>query len=180
MDNKKEKKNYVIIAILLLVVGISIGYAALSATLNITGNTTIGKSSWDVHFENLQVTTGSVEATTEAAVDGQKTNINYTVTLEKPGDFYEFTVDVKNGGTIPAKIATTPTLAGLSTDQKVYTNYTATYSDGTPVQANDALASGAKKTLKVRVEYNKNVAADQLPTEPQNVELTFAMNFIQG
>lgn len=177
--NGKGNKSFVVIAILLLVVGISIGYAALSATLNITGNTTIGKATWDVHFENLNETAGSVTAVTPAAIDAGKTNITYAVTLTQPGDFYEFTVDFKNGGTIPAKVAATPTLAGLSEDQKAYINYTATYSDGTPVQANDALDAAATKTIKVRVEYRSDITSDVLPAEGTSAELTFAMNFIQ-
>ena len=180
MESKNIRRNYAIIVVLLLVIGISIGYAALSATLNINGQTTIGKSSWDVHFENLQVTDGSVEAVTPAEINEDKTDINYSVKLVNPGDFYEFTVDVKNGGTIPAKISSTPTLAGLSDAQKEYTNYTVTYRDGSTVSANDSLAAGTSKTLRVKVEFKKDITSTQLPSATEDVDLTFAMNFIQG
>lgn len=180
MEKKNIRRNYAIIVVLLLVIGISIGYAALSATLNINGQTTISKSNWDVHFGNLNITDGSVTATTDAAIDTNKTDINYSVTLAQPGDYYEFTVDVTNAGTIPAKIASTPTLAGLSDEQKVYTNYTVTYQDGSTVSADDALSAGTTKTLRVRVEYKTDINSTQLPTTAQTVNLTFAMNFIQG
>ena len=176
----KKRTNYVIIAILLLVVGISIGYAALSATLTITGNTTINRNTWDVHFETLNVTSGSVTATTPATISGSKLDINYAITLAKPGDFYEFTVNVKNGGTLPAKLSSTPQVLGLSNAQKVYTTYTVTYSDGTAAAAGDTIAAGASKTIKVRVAYRTDITSGQLPTTEQNVELTYSMNFIQG
>ncbi|MBQ2639342.1 MAG: hypothetical protein IJF92_01060 [Bacilli bacterium] len=177
---KQDKRTNMVMAIILvLIVGISIGYAALTAALNITGQTTIGSPSWDVHFETLNVTSGSATATTPAAIQTNKLDINYAVTLNQPGDFYEFTVNVKNGGTIAAKLSANPTLAGLSDAQKVYTTYTATYSDGTTVSANDKLAAGASKTIKVRVEYKTDITASQLPTTAQNVTLTYAMNYIQ-
>jgi len=175
-----KRTNYIVVAILLLVVGISIGYAALTATLTITGNTTINKNTWDVHFETLNVTEGSVTATTPAAISGSKLDINYAITLAKPGDFYEFTVNVTNGGTLPAKLSATPQILGLSNDQKVYTTYTVTYSDGTAVQANDTIAAGQSRTIKVRVQYRTDITDSQLPVAEQNPELTFSMNFIQG
>ena len=177
---KKDKRTNMVMAIILvLIVGISIGYAALTAALNIQGQTTINSTKWDVHFETLNVTSGSVTATTPAAIQTNKLDITYGVELNEPGDFYEFTVNVKNAGTIPAKLSADPTLAGLSSAQKVYTSYTATYSDGTAVSANDKLAAGASKTIKVRVEYKTNITADQLPTTAQNVTLTYAMNYVQ-
>ena len=104
MKNKKKSKS-VVLLLLLLILGISIGYAALTTTLNINGNTTIEKASWDIHFENLVKTTGSEVATVDASIDDTKTLIEYTVTLPKPGDYFEFTVDMVNNGTIDAMIS---------------------------------------------------------------------------
>ena len=85
---KKKNKKYMLVILLLLVVGVSIGYAALTTTLNINGNTKIEKATWDVHFENLQVTDGSVVATKTAVIDSDTTTINYEINLAEPGDFY--------------------------------------------------------------------------------------------
>lgn len=183
MKNSKKNKrsNKGVALLLLLILGISIGYAALTATLNINGNSTIGKASWNVHFENLQKTEGSETATVEAAINEDKMTINYTVDLVEPGDFYEFTVDVKNAGTIPAKLSALPTMSGVSAEQDVYVNYTVTYEDGTEVKAGDELAAnGGVKTLKVRVEYDPTITSDQLPTEDQSLTLTYSMNYIQA
>ena len=58
-----------------------------------------------MHFENLAVTSGSVETTTPATIAADTTTINFEVKLEEPGDFYEFEVDMVNGGTIDAMIS---------------------------------------------------------------------------
>ena len=179
---KSSRKNssYLVALVLLLLVGMSIGYAAISTTLNINGKSSIGKATWDVHFENLKVTSGSVTATKAAAIDSGKTNITYEIPLSIPGDFYEFTVDVKNGGSIPAKVSANPTLGGISSAEDVYLNYTVTYSDGRSIAVNDALAAGATASYKVRVEFDENISNSQLPSEAKTLDLTFAVNYVQN
>lgn len=179
MKGRKSKRKYILALLALLIVSISVGYAALGTTLDITGTTTIKNQSWDVHFENVSPATGSVTPTAAANIVSN-TTLTYEVTLEKPGDFYEFTVDVKNAGSIAAKLEATPTIDGVSSEQDVYTNYKVTYSDGTAIGADDELDAGQTKTIKVRVEYDKNISNNQLPTETQTLNLTFAMNYIQA
>ena len=181
-DKRKKKKVLSILVLLLLVLGISIGYAVLSQTLTITGTSTISNATWDVHFENVQVTTGSVTATVVpvAAAADKKTSLTYTVNLAKPGDFYEFTVDVKNGGSVDAKLNAVPTISGVGTAQDVYTNYTFTNSDGTAVTSGQTIAAGASKKYKVRVEFDSNISASQLPTSAQSMTLTASMNWVQA
>ena len=178
---KRNNKKRMSVLILLLLVGfITIGYAVLNSTLTITGTSHITNATWDVHFENIVPTSGSVTATTAPTIDSSKLNITYEVTLAKPGDFYEFAVDVKNAGSVAAKLSAAPTITGPSTAQDVYTNYTFLNSDGTAVTAGQTIAAGAKKTYKVRVEFDKNITANQLPTTAQNMTLTASMNWQQA
>ena len=177
--NNNGKRNLVLVAILMLLVGISVGYAALTTTLNINGTANISSVGWNVHFENIKVTTGSVTASTPAAIDNATTAVSYAVSLVKPGDFYEFTVDVVNDGTLVAKLSDI-TLGGLTTAADVYTNYTVTYSDGSTIAEGDTIAAGASKTLKVRVAYDSNVTSSQLPTTATSLSLTVATTWIQG
>ena len=176
---KKSGKKVVLSLLALLLLTITVGYAALSTTLNINGTSKINNATWNVQFKNLTVTPGSVSATKAATIDSGTTAIDYNVELIKPGDFYEFTVYVTNTGTIDAKLGDEPILNGVSAEQDVYTNYTVTYSDDTAIHANDKLAAGATKRLKVRVEFDRNITNSQLPTEAQPLNLTFAMNYVQ-
>lgn len=176
---KKTNNKFLLTLVLVAVLGISLGYATLSRTLTISGTSGIKNNSWDVHFEQIQVTTGSVTPTTAAVIGEGSTSINYEISLGLPGEFYEFTVNVKNGGSVPAKLSATPTLSGVSTAQDVYINYTVTYSDGTAIKANDELAPDQSKTLKVRVEFDNTISEDQLPTANETLNLGFSMDYIQ-
>lgn len=178
-NEKKGRGSFIAILVLVLVLGISIGYAALSTTLNINGSTTIGKSSWDVHFANVIETAGGVTATKAAAITaGQTTEVTYEVTLPTPGTFYEFTVDVVNAGSLDAKTSAIPTLGGNT--QPTIFNYTVTWSDGSPITANTALAAGDKKTVKVRIEYKKDITAAQLPSADTALSLTCSIPYVQA
>ncbi len=177
MKNKK-KKYLSIVILLLLLVGVTVGYATLSSNLTISGTSSIGVPDWDVHFENLSVTSGSVSASAPV-VSSDKLNITYSMALDKPGDFYEFTVDVKNAGTIDAKLSALPTLSGVSSAQDAYVNYTFTHTDGSAIAAGETLAAGASKNFKVRVEYDRNINSSQLPTTAQELNLAVSMNYEQ-
>lgn len=182
-NKKKQKRVLSIVVLLLLVVGISVGYAALQQNLNINGNATLTNATWNVHFENVQIKAGSVTATTAPSTTGTTTTtLNYTITLPTPGSFYEFTVDVKNGGTIPAKLNAAPTVSGVSTAQDVYTNYTFTDVTSTERQpaAGDTLAGGSTRKYKVNVTFDSNISSSQLPTTAQSMNLTVSMPWVQA
>ena len=74
---KKKNSSFVVIA-LLLIVTISIGYAALSTTLNINGTSTIKTQNWDVHFANVKATTTTGATVTKAPTitEGKTTRIS--------------------------------------------------------------------------------------------------------
>ena len=135
MKMKKNKTQVYLLLIFSLALLIGIGYAALSATLNINGQTTINKASWDVHMEDINVTSGSVTATTIPTLDTAKTTVNFSVKLTNPGDFYEFTVKEVNKGTIDAMVSTI-SKTGLTTAQAKYLDYIVTYDSGLVVTDN--------------------------------------------
>ena len=176
---KKKNSSFVVIA-LLLIVTISVGYAALSTTLNINGTSTIKTNTWDVHFANVKTTTNTGATVTKAPTitEGKTTEVTYNVALNKPGSVYEFTVDVVNSGTIDAKTSAIPTLGGNT--QPTIFNYTVTWSDGTAITANTALAAGATKTVKVRIEYKKDITAAQLPSADTALSLTCSIPYVQA
>ena len=176
MKNKKEK---IIVYVCLLILCISVGYAALSTTLNITGVSNIKSAKWDVHFDNLKVNNDSVTATSPAVIDATKTAVNYSVSLLKPGDSYSFTVDVVNSGTIDAMVSVVSN-TGLSDEQKKYVSYSVTYSNGLEVNTKDSLNAGDKRKLKVEVRYRTDLSASDLPNEDKLLDLTFKVTYVQA
>lgn len=179
MNNRKNDNGngkFFILALLLLVIGVSIGYAALSKTLNINGTSNIANNAkWDIHLTNVQVTPGSANASKAAVIEGD--TVSFSVDLNTPGDYYEFTVDVTNAGTIDAKLSSTPTLPTLTAEQQKYVTYTITYDEGGALTGNDPLNHGQTKTVKVRLEFKKDIT--ELPTDLGTLNLNFAMKYVQ-
>ena len=175
---KKKNTKYLVI-LLSVAILIGVGYAALSATLNITGQTTIEKASWDIHFENLEVTSGSVAPHQEAVIDVNKTTVNFGIILNKPGEFYEFSVDVVNKGTIDAMISEI-TKIGLTEEQSKYLNYIVEYTSGVQLLPNQLLETGTKEVIKVRVEFRSDLDQSDLPVNGEELNLSFSLNYIQA
>ena len=180
-----NKRNYTGIAILLLTISIlimSIGFATRSQVLQINGNTTIGEEpKWDIHFEHLQVLSGTVsgDAVPKAAeiTNANSTIINYDIRLKEKGDKYVFTVDVVNAGNIYAEVGSIE-LIGTSEYEK-YVTHKVTYADsGEEVKVGDMLNKNSTTTYQVEIEniYEK---ASQYEVGEYKLNLSFAVEYIQ-
>ena len=173
------KQKFIALAVL-LILAISVGYAALSTTLTINGTANIAANSWLIYFTNVQIKTGSVTATQVPTTSGTSTTtLTWIVNLQTPGDYYEYNVDVKNDGTIDAMIGSLSNTP-LNTTQAKYLDYTVTYSDGATIEQYDKLDSNETVTLKVRVEYKTDLNPEDLPTETSAVTLTYTSNYVQA
>lgn len=180
-EEEKKKRRAIIIAaiILLLIVGVTIGYAGFSTNLQINGNTNIKKPNWDIHFQNIQVKSGSATASSPATIDSSKTKVDYTVTLEY-GQFYEFDVDVTNAGALDGKVSSI-IKSGLTTEYDKFLNYDVKYKNGNKINTNDELKAGETKTYTVRLEYDPNTPSSDLPNEDiQNLHLSFEAVYVQS
>ena len=167
MNKNKKITSYFIIIAFVLVAGIV--YALLQATLDIDGSSLIKSGTWDIHFANIQVTPGSVSIGTgdsAATIDpSNNCKVDFEVTLPLPGDFYEFTVDVVNAGTLDGMLNTfVKTLKVNGTTVSTlpeYLTYSVTYSDGVELQQYQLLGAGETETYKVRIELDSSL--EELP-----------------
>lgn len=183
---RKKKKTILILCVLLL--SITIGYAVLSSNLTINGTSSINNPTWDIHWANLAVTNGSVtgtNVTTAAHILTGNTEVEYSIALPKPGDFYEFTVDAVNNGTIDAMIQNFSNKAYESngtTEKSIptYLNYSVTYSDGVALANNQKLDAGTTEKVKVRVEFKKDIEASQLPSTAETIVFKFNVVYVQA
>ena len=137
-----------------------------------------------MHFANVQVTTGSVSGSlvTQAPTISNDTSISYHIRLAEPGDYYEFTVDAVNAGTIDAMIGEIhSTLNAVEiTTLPSYLNYTVKYSDGVDVQSNHLLAANTIETYRIKIEYRTDIDPGDLPSSAQSLSLGFGINYIQA
>ena len=111
--NKDQKQLLTIVGVIvLLIVGISVVYAALSTTLNITaGSVTQSQMSWNVAFQagTVNATAGGTSETGRVCGAATVTDTTVTVdstTLSKPDDSCTYALTVKNTGSLDATLAT--------------------------------------------------------------------------
>ena len=175
------RQRYLYTVLIIILLTLSLGYALLTTNLNIVGTTVVKDNKWDIYFNNVQVSSGSVTASTPV-IDTAKTTVSYSVTLNLPGDYFEFTVDAKNAGTIDGMISTISNkLNGTEiTTLPNYLEYNVTYSDGIAIQNNHLLEAGKTETYKVRVGYKKDITKDDLPSTEQTLNLTFSVTYVQA
>ena len=173
-------KDNIKIILILLVVCLSLGYAYINSDLNINGTAQVKHANWDIHWANIQVTNGSVSASTPTI--SNQTTVNYSVVLNLPGDYYEFTVDAVNGGNIDAIIDTIDSKLNGATITALpdYLNYTVSYFDGMPLQANQLLAANSTEKYKIRIEYRTDIELNQIPATNQDLTLQFTVTYRQA
>ena len=158
-----RKTLYLVLSLAVVsVFTLSIAYAALSTVLEIQGNSEIVASSWDIYLENVQVKNGSVSANAPS-ISGNST-LSFDVDLNLPGDYFEFTVDVVNDGSIDAMIDSVVKIPELTTAQAKYIKYEITYENGESINTKQTLKKGTSTPIKVRVEYRKDIEASDLPS----------------
>ncbi len=179
MRNNTKKLQTILVAVLLLVVTMSIGYAALSATLTITANNVIQQAmTWNIGFTGTSVTgTGSGVGTTTAGRDCKTATISTSsvtlangVALSKPGDKCVYALTIKNNGNINGSLysikpkAPNGTTCGTVSDatasasaQMVCGNLTYTLAGSengsTALGTGSTLAPSATKAAYLIIEY---------------------------
>lgn len=208
-DAMKNKKRNKVFLLMLIILGLSIGFAALSATLKINGTSTINKNTWNIYWDNIANQSG-VTPVTPTTISDESTNIkknivNFTVEFDKPGDFYEFEVDAVNAGTLDAMIVDIDSKINgnsiISTENgrlvvadpspvPSFIDYSITYADGTELGLNHLLAKAdtsttpitkTRETYKIRVEYSREkVEVSDLANETLLYEFSFAVTYGQS
>ena len=182
MRNRKKNK---ILLLLILLLGISIGFAALSTTLKINGSAILNKNTWSIYWDDESIVVNpngkSGTPTVTNGTDGSsKTKLTWSVSLDLPGDFYEFTIDAVNDGSIDAMVdtidETLPTLPS-------YIKYSVTYASGVPVVRHQKFDKNSREKYKVRIEVLDTMTREDIANVPEGgIEYTFSyeVNYAQA
>lgn len=171
-----RKRIYISLFLFLFLLGLGIGYSLISTNLKIDGLVHIKQARWDVHFANYQAIDGSVEPLSNPTVTG--TNITFSAKVNGPGDFYGFTIDVTNQGTINANInsfSLTPDFSNVD-----YIDAEISYINGDPIVNNDILLAGTTKTIKVLLSYKDGIDENLYPTVEQSFNVVLNLNYVQN
>ena len=179
--NRKRKNTYKIF--FLVIIGMTLGFAAINTTLQLIGTLNISRTTWNIHWEN-PTKVGGVNATQDVHLKtGDNTTVEYQVNLVNPGDYYEFTVDAKNEGTIDAMVTGFTNKVyenNVEITKPDYLDFIVTYSDDKQIANNHLLASTKSETYKVKVMYKTGLTADQLPTSTSTYKFTFSVTYMQA
>ena len=159
MKNFKNKKTLqIVLLVVIAVVTLGIGYAAISAVnLIINGNATasVDQNNFKVHFTQAQAISGSTGASGISTIDSQDdTKAMFDVTgLTKVGDYAEAVYTVRNDSNgIGAEIT-----LNLTSSNTEYFKVTETIQD-------NKLQAGEETTAKVKVEMIKTPITDAVST----------------
>ena len=157
---------------------LTIAYAALNAVLTISGSAQVTSANWDIHLANPKVTSGSATTDIPSITSGK--TLTFNTTLNMPGDFYEFTVDVVNGGSLDAMIDKVTKTPELTAEQAKYLKYEVSYANGESISSKQNIASGVTMPIKVRVEYRKDLTSSDLPTGQVQLTLGLVLDYVQS
>ncbi len=101
--NSRKTKLIIIVALCLVVICLTVGYAILSANLNISGQASVNGGRWDVVFlKNDAKVVGEGRAKCNLGTIENSSIKDLTVSLEEAGDSCTFTIPIQNTGTVEA------------------------------------------------------------------------------
>ena len=146
--------------------------------MNINGNAEVSAASWDIYLDNVVLNNQSATTTAPTITDSK--TATFSTTLTKPGDFYEFTIDVVNNGSIDAMIDGVTKTPTLTETQAKYLNYIVEYQNGEAITTKQLVSKNSYVRLLVKVEFRKDISASDLPTQSETLDLAFTVNYTQA
>ena len=179
MGNNAFRPIYFIAFIVMLIV-LTMAYASLAVNLGIkvNGAKKVDALNWNIQFENIQKDEDSVTAIKEAEIDESKTGIEYEIALNTLGDFYSFSVDIANTGTMDAKIYDIIEKT-ITDEQRNYIEYYVRYTNGDEIKKDDTLDAGEKKNVTIMVRFRDDLEKEDLPVKSTDLDLSYKIVYIE-
>ena len=164
----RQKQRIIIGTLCAVIIGLAVGYAVLSQTLNIQGTGGIA-SDFNILFTNIEEGTMNGATTINKQIT-DSTTATFTIDLSKPGSNGEYLITIENRGTIDAMVES---IKGIDeANQSAPTDITFSISD---IAVNDKLKAKESKVFKVKVVWDSN--STSIPDT--NKDLTLSINFAQ-
>ena len=124
---------------------------------------------WNINLTNLKISEGSKDGN----ISLKDNKVELDLTLQKENEFYEFTFDIENKGTLDAILEE----YNLVVDNpKNILTYNLTYLNDTPISKGDILNNDSTQTIKVRIDYpeQSNKIYDEL-----NIKISLSLKYIE-
>ena len=156
----RKRKNIIIIILMIMVVGMTIAYSALSQYLKINGTSNI-TSDFNIQITNIEFNEESSSNATDVETSGVgTTTASFKTNLEKPGSYAVYDVTVENKGNLDAYL----NKLTLNQPSAVSINLSTT-----AIEENSKLAVSSPLTFQVKIRWNSY--ATTIPEE----DITFSI-----
>lgn len=174
MTEDRRNRGIVIGVLCAVILFMSIGFAAISTRLTLTGTATVG-STWNVEITDITKTDASTAGATDAvAPDYTATTATFNVELAQPGDKAVYEVTVTNKGTIEASL--TDIASSLDSSKDAKDALTLTVSG---VEKGATLAAGATHVFTMTAQYKDTAVNDLAPTDGDKEVITVTLDYDQ-
>lgn len=174
-NSRKSNKKYLIVLLIVFILSLAIGYAAFTDVLKISG-TANANGTFDLEFQNAKVvsTVGCDATETKAEISADKDLLTVTVKdLAYPGAGAQFSVDIVNVGSLPAKV-TKVTPVGLDGTDNIKINGLDAITTSHPtIDANGTCS------LSFNVEWDPASTAELTETEKNGVQFSLEIEYSQ-
>lgn len=163
-----KKQNLLIVIVILILLGVSVGYSVVRISTNVKGKTSIVKN-LDVEFESIGKIEeyGSYGATAEIS-DDKKTVLINVPKLSYMGAYAVVPITVKNVGQIPAKLESIYEY-GTNDNEAIKITY-----DGIAV-TDKALNPLEEEKFFIKVSWE-----NELKQDSSEIEFYIRFNYVQG
>lgn len=162
-----KKQIHILEGLMILIIILIAGLLSIKFIYHINHEKVDTAYMWNINFNNLQVTEGSKEG----KINLSNNTLTLDVTLEKETEYYEFTLDIENKGTLNAQLKN----INLAIDNpKNILTYQLNYLDGSTPKINDIINSNTIQTIIVRIEYPKQTNKIY---EALNLSLSLSMEY---
>lgn len=184
---KKNKKKQIIMYILLLFMFLGIGYAFLNTSLIIEGTSSFSANEWNVYIDenSIHVLPGSVSGNkviSAPSVSGD--TISVSTRLTEPGDYFVFSFDVVNDGSIDAMIGNTDVSSTTTSNDSIsnFIFFSGSYISGAGISPNQRLNAHTRETIRLEIRYKNfhQLSPSTLPTEDQTITFHGTIRYVQA
>lgn len=203
----RKKLMFVFLLVFVSIITLSIVYAALNTTLNISGSSEVTASSWNITLkesdlsfipENVRdmwiingnsIILGDGQIISKPVLNGTRIE-NYSVAVSKPGDGAGFYYDITNNGTIPAVLnkitysdmsysaSDSSDIDWVKSNLRIYNGYFVETSEDI-FEEGDVLCPGQTEFIIVGTEILSNVTS--IPTSSVTISgINTTLEFVQG
>ncbi len=169
MSTRKNSKSIILLILLLVIVGMAVGYAALSQALQINGTANI-TAQWKITYTDIKEGT-MIGAETNTKPSYTATTATFDVNLLYPGATAQYIVTVANQGSINAKLTNVDGIEAANSVAPTDVKYSIN------AKENDPLSAGQTKDYIVTVTWNAD--ATTIP-ETKTKTATITLNYEQA